>query len=184
MSFSTSSSVIDSRAGQIFTPLDAANQPSGRGLLLSPTACSPDQQRAAMLADVSRHILGRTEGLGQLVRTHTGKCFLQMGTLTTVPCAHAEDSGLLGSLQSPNWIKVCMVSTVFFLPVSIEPRVEKCPGPSVGDRSLSTNIRLLTISPPNVTLHHEMSRNVPRLFLQLQGICCRGVKMSILRFWL
>ena len=43
-----------------------------------PTAWSPDQHLAAMLADVSRHILGRTEGrglgVGQLVRTHTGKC--------------------------------------------------------------------------------------------------------------
>ena len=38
-----------------------------------------------MLADVSRHILGRTEGRGlglrQLVRTHTGKCLdLKFGT--------------------------------------------------------------------------------------------------------
>ena len=54
------------------------NQPSGRGLLLSPTAWSPDQHLMAMLANVSRYILGRTEGrglgFGQLVRTHTGKC--------------------------------------------------------------------------------------------------------------
>ena len=54
------------------------NQPSGRGLLPSPTAWSPDQHPAAMLADVSWHILGRTEGrglgFGQLVRTHKGKC--------------------------------------------------------------------------------------------------------------
>ena len=52
------------------------NQPSGRGLLPSPTAWSPDQHPAVMLADVSRHVLGRTEGrglgFGQLVRTHTG----------------------------------------------------------------------------------------------------------------
>ena len=40
------------------------NQPSGRGLLPSPTAWSPDQHHAAMLADASRHILGRTEGRG------------------------------------------------------------------------------------------------------------------------
>ena len=38
-----------------------------------------------MLADVSRHSLGRTEGRGlglrQLVRTHTGKCLdLKIGT--------------------------------------------------------------------------------------------------------
>ena len=54
------------------------NQSSGRGLLPSPTAWSPDQHLAAKLADVSRHITGRTEGRGlesgQLVRTHRGKC--------------------------------------------------------------------------------------------------------------
>ena len=54
------------------------NQPSGRGLLPSPTAWSPDQHPAAVLADVCRHILGRTEGrglgFGQLVRIHKGKC--------------------------------------------------------------------------------------------------------------
>ena len=54
------------------------NQPSGRGLLPSPTAWSSDQHPVAMLADVSRHTLGRTEGrclgFGQLVRTRTGKC--------------------------------------------------------------------------------------------------------------
>ena len=54
------------------------NQPSGRRLLPSPAAWSPDQHHAVTLADVSRHILGRTEGhgleFGQLVRTHTGKC--------------------------------------------------------------------------------------------------------------
>ena len=59
-----------------------------------------------------------------------------MGTQTTVPCAQAEDCGLLGPLQSPNWAKVCLVSTDFFLPVSIVPRVEKCLGLSVGDRVL------------------------------------------------
>ena len=54
------------------------NQPSGRDLLLSPTGWSPDQYYVAMLANVSQHILGRTEGhglgFGQLVRIHTGKC--------------------------------------------------------------------------------------------------------------
>ena len=35
-----------------------------------------------------------------------------MGTQTTVPCAQAEDSGLLGQLQSPKWVKVCLVSKV------------------------------------------------------------------------
>ena len=59
-----------------------------------------------------------------------------MGTQTTMPCAQAADSGLLGPLQSPNWVKVCLVSTVFFLPVSTEPGVEKCLGLSVGDRAL------------------------------------------------
>ena len=59
-----------------------------------------------------------------------------MGTQTTVPCAQVEDSGLLGPLQSPNWVKVCLVSTVSFLPVSIVLRVVKCLGLSVGDRVL------------------------------------------------
>ena len=58
--------------------LTPQNQPSGRGLLPSPTAWSPYQHHAAMLADVSRYILGRTEGrglgFGQLVRTQPGKC--------------------------------------------------------------------------------------------------------------
>ena len=57
-----------------------------------------------------------------------------MGTQTTVPCAQAEDSGLVSPLQSPNWVKVCLVSTVFFLPVSIVPGMEKCLGLSVCDR--------------------------------------------------
>ena len=53
-----------------------------------------------------------------------------------MPCAQAEDSGLLGLLQSPNWVKVCLISTVVFLPVSIVPRVKKCLGLTVGDRIL------------------------------------------------
>ena len=61
---------------------------------------------------------------------------LQMGSQTTMSCAQAENSGLLGPLQSPNWFKVCLISTVVFLPVSIVPRVEKCLGLSVGDRVL------------------------------------------------
>ena len=61
---------------------------------------------------------------------------LQMGTQTTMSCAHAEDSGLLGPLQSPNWVKVCLISTVVFLPVSVVLTVKKCLGLSVGDRSL------------------------------------------------
>ena len=120
------------------------NQPSGRGLLPSPTAWSSDQHPVAMLADVSRHALGRTEGrglgFGQLVCTHTGSVWnanpLQMGTQTTMPCAQVEDSGLLGPLQSPNWVKMCLISTVVFLPVSIIPRVEECLSLSVGDRIL------------------------------------------------
>ena len=59
-----------------------------------------------------------------------------MGTQTTMPCAQAEDCGLLGTLQSPNWVKVYLLSTVFFLSVSIVPRVEKCLGLSVGGRVL------------------------------------------------
>ena len=47
-------------------------------LCVSPTVWSPDQHFVAMLADVSRYTLGRTEGrglgFGQFVRTHTGKC--------------------------------------------------------------------------------------------------------------
>ena len=50
------------------------NQSSGRGLLPNPTAWSPHQHHAAILADVSRRILGRGLGLGQFVRTHTEKC--------------------------------------------------------------------------------------------------------------
>ena len=75
---SSSPSAIDSRAGQIFSPADAANQPPCRGPLLSPTAWSPDQHHATMLADVSRHMVDRTDGrgpgFGRLVRTHPGKC--------------------------------------------------------------------------------------------------------------
>ena len=40
------------------------------------------------------------------------------------------------------------------------------------------------ISSVYMNLHHEMSCNVPSLLLQLQGLCCRGVKMSILILWL
>ena len=65
-----------------------------------------------------------------------------MGSQTTVPCAQAEDSGLLGPFQSPNWVKVCLVSTIFVLPVSIEPGVEKCLCLSVGGRVLC--VRSLT----------------------------------------
>ena len=120
------------------------NQPSGRGLLPSPAARSQDQHHAAMLADVSRHILGRTEGrglgFGQLVRSHTRKCLKCQSSSD----GHSDHSalcaggrcGLLGPLQSPDWAKVCLVSTIFFLPVSIEPGVEKCLGLSVGDRVL------------------------------------------------
>ena len=53
-------------------------QPSSRGLLPSPIPWSPDQHLEAMLSDVSRYILDRTEGrglgFGQLVRTQTGMC--------------------------------------------------------------------------------------------------------------
>ena len=57
-----------------------------------------------------------------------------MGSQTTVPCAQVEDSGLLGPLQSPNLVKVCMVSAIFVLPNFIEPGVGKFLGLSVGDR--------------------------------------------------
>ena len=65
------STAVQIRSSVRLTP---QNQPSGRSLLPSPTACSPDQHHAAMLADVCRHILGRTEGrsvgFGQLVCSH------------------------------------------------------------------------------------------------------------------
>ena len=71
------SSVIDSVQAKSSVRLMPQIQPSGRGLLLSPTAWSPDQHLAAMLA-AAWYILGRTEGhglgFGQLVCTHTGKC--------------------------------------------------------------------------------------------------------------
>ena len=54
-----------------------------------------------------------------------------MGSQITVPCAQAEDSGLLGPFESPIWVKVCLVSAVFVLPVSIEPGVEKSLGLSL-----------------------------------------------------
>ena len=125
------------------------NPPSGRGLLPSPTACSSDQHHAAMLADVSWHILGRTEGrslgFGQLVRTCTGNCLKSQSS----PDGHSEQTALCAGgrqwsagPQSPSWVKVCLVSTVFFFfflclfcfvfyPVSIKPRTEKCRGLSI-----------------------------------------------------
>ena len=111
------------------------NHPFGRGLPPSPTAQSPDQHPAAMLANVSQYIYWAglkavVWGLVSLSALTQGSVWnaspLQMGTQTTVPCAQAEDRSLLGPLQSPNWVKVCLVSTVFFLPVSVVPRVQKC----------------------------------------------------------
>ena len=56
-----------------------------------------------------------------------------MGTQTTVPCAQAESCGLLDSFQSlVSWYP----DIVLFLPISIEPGVEKYLGLSVGDRVL------------------------------------------------
>ena len=73
------------------------NQPSGRGLLPSPTAWPPDQHLAATLADVSRYILGRTEGrglgFGQLARTHTGKCLKCQSSSD----GHSDDNALWAS---------------------------------------------------------------------------------------
>ena len=37
---------------------------------------------------------------------------LQIGIQTTRPCAQTEDSGLLSLLHSPNWAKVCQVSSI------------------------------------------------------------------------
>ena len=126
------------------------NQPSGRGLLPSPTAWSPDQHHTAMLADVSRYISGRTEGrglgFGQLVRTHTGKSLKYQSSSVglsdySVLCA--------GGIQwsAPNWVKVCLVSAVFVLPVSIEPEVETCLDLSEGDRILCLRSHTLNNMP-------------------------------------
>ena len=108
-------------------------QPSGRGLLSSPTAWSPGEHPAAMLAEVSRYILGRTWSVIWSACPHSHREVSRMPILFI----WAGYSGLLGPLQSPNWVKACLVSTVSFLPVSIEPRVEKCLGLSVWDRILS-----------------------------------------------
>ena len=53
-----------------------------------------------------------------------------------IPCEQVEDIGLLGPLQSVDWVSECPVSTVVFLPIFIEPRVEKCLGLFVGVRVL------------------------------------------------
>ena len=104
----------------------------------------PFRHHAAMLADTSRHILGRTEGrglaFGQLVRTHKGKCPKSRSSSD----GHSDHNALCrqkivvcrARSQPPDWVKVCLISTVVFLPVSIIPRVEKCLGLSVGDRIL------------------------------------------------
>ena len=80
-----------------------------------------------------------------------------MGTQTTLPCTQAEDSGLLSPLQSPNWVKVCLVSTVFFLPVSIVLRVEKCLGLSVRDRVLCLRSLTADLAKPNYNLTSKPS---------------------------
>ena len=98
---------------------------------------------------------------------------LQMGTQTTVPCAQAEDSGLLGPSQSPSWVKVSLVSVVFVLPVSIEPGVEKCLRLFVGDnvlclRSMTADFCKSVCS--FISCHMHMSRN------PLEGygmLCCQ-----------
>ena len=157
------------------------NQPSSRGLLPSPTAWSPDQHHAAMLADVSRHILGRTAGcglgFGQFVHIHTGrylKCpSLQMGTQTTVPGAQVEDSGLLGPLQSPNWVKMCLV---FFIPVSIEPGVEKCLCPNWFAATKNLNSHVASVTGLPVTMQDMFSAVLANfMFLSLLCFCCSHV---------
>ena len=74
-----------------------------------------------MLTDVSRHIWGRTKGrglrFGQLVHTHTGKCLKCQSSSDghsdhSALCAGGY-SGLLGPLQSPNSVKVYLLSTFF-----------------------------------------------------------------------
>ena len=95
-----------------------------------------------LAAEVLRHILGRTEGrglgFGQLVRTHTGKCLKCQSSSD----GHSDHNALCASGRQRSagpapvgsiWVKVCMVSTVVFLPVPIEQGVEKCLPLCVGD---------------------------------------------------
>ena len=96
-------------------------QPSGGGLPPSPTAWSPDQHHAAMLADVSRHILGRTEGRGQgfgQLCPHSHREVSEMPILFTwtlrpqCPLRRRKIVVCWAPFQSPNWVKVYVVSTV------------------------------------------------------------------------
>ena len=104
------------------------NQPFGRGSLLSYRAWLPEQHYATIFADVPLHSLGRTEGYGRdlvgLPALKQGRArkadFSQMGIQTTVPGVQAKHNGLLGPPQSPNWVRVCLVATAVFLPVSLE----------------------------------------------------------------
>ena len=45
---------------------------------------------------------------------------LQTGTQTTALCEQEENNGLLGLLQSLNWVKVWLKTIIAFLPVSFE----------------------------------------------------------------
>ena len=87
---------------------------------------------------------------------------LQMDTQTTVPCAQAEDSGLLGPLQSPNWVKVCLVATVRFLPVSLEREVEKCLGLCMSDMVLCLGSTYDSLSGWETEIHRACSWDVKR----------------------
>ena len=137
-------------------------QPSGRGLLLSPTAWSPDQHLVAMLADVSRHMLGRTEGrglgFGQLVRTHTGKCLKCQFSSDW----HSKHSALCagGRLWSAGPAPVSKlgqgVPDIHRFLSSMELGVEKCLGLSVGDRVLclwSLTVDFLSLSALSFPVH-------------------------------
>ena len=66
-------------AVQVISSLWLVPQNQLPSLLPSSTAWLPDQHQAAMLADVSRHILGRTEGRG-------------LGFLSACPHSHREVS--------------------------------------------------------------------------------------------
>ena len=69
-SSSSSSSAIDSRAGQIFSPVDATKPAVRQRSSAEPHSLVV---RSAPCGHVSRKE-GRGLGFGQLVHTHTGKC--------------------------------------------------------------------------------------------------------------
>ena len=110
---------------------------------------------------------------------------LQMGSHTKVPCAQAEDSGLLGPLQSPNWVKLCLVSTVFFTPVSIVLRVEKCLGLSVGDRVPIQNcLSAMAVFTYTYTVKCKIASLLWPPALILYSVSARGHSRQAILYWI